>query len=72
LEKDSLRVERQDRKLSESVGPSFCDLVERFMNPKIAHRSEQNGAFFKNVNSYDNLLSQKPLKARLKSYMEKL
>jgi len=31
-----------------------CDLVERFMNPKMAHRREQNQAFFKKLNSYEN------------------
>ena len=52
LEKDSWRAERQNRKLSEGVSPSFCDLVEPFMNPKIAHRSKQNGSFLKSLNSY--------------------
>ena len=30
-------MERQNRKLSEGVNPSFCDLAERFMSPKIGH-----------------------------------
>ena len=45
MEKDSGRAERQNRKLFEGVSPSFCDLVEQFMNPKIAHSGEQNGSF---------------------------
>jgi hypothetical protein len=39
-------------KLFEGVSPSFCNLARPIVNPKIAHRSEQNRAFFKRLNSY--------------------
>ncbi len=38
-------------KLSEGVSPSFCNLARLIVNPKIAHRSEQNRGFFKRLSS---------------------